>query len=373
MANDKHVKLLNEGVSVWNKWIHEHKKVKPDFSDSDFSGKDLTGVHLFDANLTRANFYETKLSCANLCKADCSGAEFSKTALYMANLTWSNFSDAKLSWANLGLSDFSRAKLINANLSGSFMLSTEFEHANLTRADLTAACMMSANFNNAILTGCRVYGTSSWDLKVNENTVQSDLVISRPDRAMVKVDDIEIAQFIYLLLNREKLRNVLENITSKAVLILGRFTVERKVILDALAGELRKNNLLPIIFDFKRSTSLDYTETIKILAGLSKFVIVDITKPKSSPQELAATIPDYQKPFVPILQEGEKKYAMFDDFKKYDWVLRPIIKYRTKEELLENFTGLILERALIKLNEIDVAKNKTFEEMSIEEMNKLKK
>jgi uncharacterized protein YjbI with pentapeptide repeats len=372
MANAEHLKLLNQGVKVWNKWIREHDDIVPDLSNADLSGKDLTRVWLFDANLTGANFYCTKLNGAFLSGADCSGADFSKADFTMADLFFSNFSNAKLSWAMLDLSNFSHAKLVHANLSGSFMLCTNFEGADLSHADLNAACMMGTNFNNAILNECQIYGTASWDLKVNEHTIQSGLIISRPDRATVKVDDIEVAQFIYLLLNRKKFRNMLESLTSKAVLILGRFTVERKAVLDAMAEELRKNNLLPVIFDFERCSNLDFTETIKILAGLSLFVIVDITKPKSSPQELTAVVPDYQKPFVPILQEGENKYSMFGDFKKYDWVLQPILKYPNKDILLENFKSLILDRALKKHQEILIKKNKTFEEMSIEEMIALK-
>ena len=64
-----------------------------------------------------------------------------------------------------------------------------------------------------------------------------------------------------------------------------------------MADKLRTCNLLPIIFDFERCTNRDFTETIKILAGLSLFVIVDPTKPKSAPQEVTATVPDYQIPF----------------------------------------------------------------------------
>jgi len=39
------------------------------------------------------------------------------------------------------------------------------------------------------------------------------------------------------------------------VLILGRFTDERKAVLDALRGELRKRNYLPILFGAKRTSS----------------------------------------------------------------------------------------------------------------------
>ena len=83
-----------------------------------------------------------------------------------------------------------------------------------------------------------------------------------------------------------------------------------------MAEELRRRNLLPIVFDFERSEARDFTETIKILAGMCLFVIADITNPKSAPLGLQATVPDYQIPFVPILQEGEGRLSMFDDLKK---------------------------------------------------------
>ncbi len=75
-------------------------------------------------------------------------------------------------------------------------------------------------------------------------------------------------------------------------MILGRFSAERKIILDNIRSKLRDCGYVPIMFDFEKATSRDFTETIKILAGLSKFVIVDITNPKSSPLELQAIVPD---------------------------------------------------------------------------------
>ena len=44
------------------------------------------------------------------------------------------------------------------------------------------------------------------------------------------------------MLHNQKIRDVIDTITSKAVLILGRFTDERKAVLDALRDELRKRN-----------------------------------------------------------------------------------------------------------------------------------
>jgi hypothetical protein len=56
----------------------------------------------------------------------------------------------------------------------------------------------------------------------------------------------------------------------------------------------------------------------------------------SAPLELQATVPDYMVPFAPILQKGEKPFAMFVDLKnKYDWVLKRVIIYQSVDRLIE--------------------------------------
>jgi hypothetical protein len=75
------------------------------------------------------------------------------------------------------------------------------------------------------------------------------------------------------------------------VLLLGRFTEGRMVVLECLQEKLRDLGYVPMVFNF------DKPET-------SKFVVVDITNPRSAPLELQATVPDYMVPFVPILEEG---------------------------------------------------------------------
>ena len=92
-------------------------------------------------------------------------------------------------------------------------------------------------------------------MKLSGGTRQHDLVITAPDEPEITVDDIRVAQFIYLMLNNQKIRRIIDTITSKAVLILGRFTDERKAVLDALREELRKRNYLPILFDFDKAVS----------------------------------------------------------------------------------------------------------------------
>jgi hypothetical protein len=70
-----------------------------------------------------------------------------------------------------------------------------------------------------------------------KDAIQANLAITPDGESKIHVDRLEIAQFIYLLLNNPKIRDVIDTITSKVVLILGRFTPERKAVLDAIRDQ----------------------------------------------------------------------------------------------------------------------------------------
>jgi hypothetical protein len=179
-----------------------------------------------------------------------------------------------------------------------------------------------------------VYGTSVWNVKTNQHTKQRNLIITARNEPEVSVDNIEVAQFVYLLLNNEKIRDVIDTITSKAVLILGRFTDERKAVLDALRDELRNRNLLPILFDFATPASRDVTETIKTLASLARFVIADVTDALEIRVELHNIVPDFTSlPIQLILLRGNAEFVSLSHLTKFPWVL-PIFEYDDEKHLL---------------------------------------
>jgi hypothetical protein len=117
---------------------------------------------------------------------------------------------------------------------------------------------------------------------------QSNLIIIPKNQPRISVDNLEVAQFVYLLLKNDRLRDVIKTVANKAVLILGRFSAERKEVLEAIANALRDRDFLPIIFYFEKPQERDFTETIMILAGLSRFVIADITNPKSGASRITS-------------------------------------------------------------------------------------
>ena len=366
MANDEHVALLKQGVAAWNAWRAENPDIRPDLSEADFTGADLIGANLIGADLVGAKLSEADLSEGRVVRADLSGANLSRAnlgeaRLSGANLNGTDLTEAKLVDANLSMAHLTHANLVRAvlarvllgsadltgvNLTGADLRAADLTSANLRRADLTGADLggvklssadlngadlsgaslqgaqlIETDFTGANLTGCRIYGVSAWGLKL-DGTKQQNLIITHSKEPTVTVDNIEVAQFIYLMLNNQKVRDVIDTITSKAVLILGRFTDERKAVLDALREELRKRNYLPILFDFEVPATRDITETISLLARMARFVVADITDAKSIPQELAVIVPDLPSvPVQPLLLEGSGEYSMFEHFKRYPWVL----------------------------------------------------
>jgi hypothetical protein len=300
MADEQQVAVLRRGVEAWNIWRYRNPDIQPNLS-----GADLYEADLSRANLTGAKLIEADLRFAHLYKADLSGAKLIEAILSGANLSW-------------------------ADVSG----------ANLSEANLQGALLVNTNFTSTDLTRCRIYGISAWDLKL-EGATQQGLVITPDGDPTITVDNLEIAQFIYLLLNNERIRQVIDTITSKVVLILGRFTDERKAVLDAVRDELRQRGYTPVLFDFDKPASKDLTGTIQTLANFARFVIADLTGPSNVPHELAMVVPSTPVAVQPILLEGQREYAMFVDLKaRYRWVLEPY-SYASPERLIANLSAVI--------------------------------
>jgi uncharacterized protein YjbI with pentapeptide repeats len=357
MANPEHLAKLKEGVEAWNTWKFANIGIIPDLSganlfeaylseadlrQADLSGADLSSANLGLTDLNRADLSGVTLNRADLRQANLSGAKLSGALLFLAILSWANLRGADLRGANLREAGLFRANLSGALLNGAELSFADLREADLRGANLTGAFLVETDLENADLTGCRIYGISVWNIKL-QNTTQKNLVITRDNKPAITVDNLELAQSIYLLLRYEKLRDVLNTVTQRGVLLLGRFSDGGLELLQAIADKLREFKYLPIIFDFYRPDSRDYPETVKTLVGLSRFVIVELSGP-SVPRELYATVPHFKIPFVPIMRKGRPHYFMFPDLLAYPWVLSPV-EFENTENLLDLIPAKIIEPA----------------------------
>jgi hypothetical protein len=215
--------------------------------------------------------------------------------------------------------------------------------------------LIKTDFRDATLTGSSVYGASVWDIKVDERTRQQNLIISDRDEPGITVDNIKVAQFIYLFLNNQEIREVIDTITSKAVLILGRFSDKRKPILDAVREELRKpeHNYLPIVFDFHPLTNQTTIETIKTLANMARFVIADLTDARSVLQELQVIVPGLPSVAVRLLlKKCEHQYGMLDYFRAYRSVVEDTYEYENVEDVIASIKEKVVVPAEAKVQEL---------------------
>jgi uncharacterized protein YjbI with pentapeptide repeats len=328
-------RAILHGANLSNAVLNNADLYGANLSFATLSGADFTSAHLF-----RADLYHVKASRACFAEANLRQADLGDGYYFQANFTKADLTRASLAGSELIRSQFGKAILVGASLDRAPIEQTDFMEANLSKASLIHTSLYDCQLN-----GARVYGVSAWDTDLVEVSQNALLVTPSEGDEPITVDDIELAQFIYLMLANSKLRRAIDIITSKAVLILGRFTPPRKLFLDALRDALRNEGYLAIVFDFEKPTSRDLTETIGLLAHLARFVVADLTDAKSLPQELQAIVPQLPSvPVIPLLEQGKKEYAMFEHFRRYPWVL-DIRHYSSAEQLKSSVRDWIVSPA----------------------------
>lgn len=335
MATESHIAKLMAGRAEWNKWRSEtndrpdlrnwnFEKLPgtsysgPELTGYDFSGADLHGVSARNSFFIDCNFDDCSLNFSDLC--------FS----YFRSCSFSN---VEMRVTKIGSAHFAKCSFEGSDLSYCSAEETSFKGSTIRRCSLEHCSLVKVDFSNAELDQVLVYAASAWDLDLT-GTRQRDLIVTSKGQGLISVDNLEIAQFIHLLVRNSRLRDVIDTITSKVVLILGRFTPDRKEALNEVRRALQSRNYVPVLFDFDGPASRDLTETIRTLAHLARFVVVDLTDPRSVPHELANIVPMLPSvPVLPILLEGHEAFAMFEHYTRFPWVL-PVVKY-TPENLTE--------------------------------------
>lgn len=335
----------------------------------------LTGANLAGANLAHANLDKSRLKWTNLTGANLTGSKLRFAKLVGADLTGANLSESRLansdltkadltnavlhrahlSSANLTRARLTRAVLTEANLTEANLTEANLTDANLTEANLTRAILVKTTVAGSSLSRAKVYGASVWDL-AGDPADEQDLVVTPSSDAAVTVDKLKVVQFIYLLLSNKEIRDVIETITTKTVLILGRFTPGRKLILDTLRTELRERyNYLPIVVDFDKPTNRSLTDTVRLLAGLSRFVIIDLSDAMSSNYELGVLtqLGLHRTPMAIIAEAGLPTMSMLPDVLALRPVLENLHEYTDLDHLSATLADAVVGPAEARWSELN--------------------
>lgn len=381
-------RLLERGADLWNQW----RRANPDefidlrrvslfgkpvslrgvnlsganlegatFGKVDLEGADLSasyalrtdfrGARMNRANLRGAYLVNTDFTLAHLARADLRAADLSSATLMMMDASGANLRRANLSHAVVLSSSFADAILAQVNLSDGTLRDSDLTNADLSNANLDGTSLVETNLQGANLNGCNVFGTSVWKSNLDGAT-QANLLITPDDEVAISVDNLRVAQFIYLILNNSEMRGVIDTLTSKVVLIIGCFTPERKFVLDAMRDKLRTLNYTPIMFDFTRPASRNFIETLSTLASMARFVIADVTDAKVVIQEIHTIVREFPSvPVQPLLLRGSEPTAVLLDFTDFSSFL-PIHQYASAASLLAELPDKVIAPAEARAAEI---------------------
>jgi hypothetical protein len=341
-GNREHREILFDAIErdpmLWNKWRRDHPRVVPDLRHVDLRGLELHEMDFRSARLFEANLSECRMWSAIFTEADLRHANLQKT---------------ELNYAHLEGAHLDYARLVQSNLTMVSAEGAHFRHADLSYADLGGARLCGAD-----LTEAHVSGVNAWNVEVDEYTRQTDMLIdvwvdplldlgdvdnSAIEQIAVRTDHIEAAQLLHLLSSRSKMRTVIQALTGRVVLLLGNFGRNRKSILLQVRVKLAELGYAPILFDFPRPDERDLIETVSLVAGMSRFVIADLTRPHSTPLEAMLIAPNVMIPFAPIIRYGETPFAMFGALQaKYDWILETW-SYRDAEHLMRTLKRNVID------------------------------
>jgi hypothetical protein len=351
--------LKERGVEGFNNWARENDRY----------GLDLRGIRLSNLDLHRINLKKARLDRARLLKVNFNEAILAGISMDNSKITDVNFENSEMIDACIQNSKINGGSMANANLYGAHLKKTKLIDTDMSYTNLNGADLKAATLDNI-----KVTGTSAWAVDIDSETKQSNLKIvpffypfqkvlyEGDDSIVITCNDIETAQLLYLLTRRnekdrsEKVRQVIDSVTDKIVLILGNFRRDRKLTLKKIRQKLSEMNYVPVIFDFSVPKNRDMVETVAILAGLSRFVIADFTSQSSIPLESMLIIPGYKVPFKPVVKKGYKIFAMFSDLRgKYDWVLDKW-EYKDNNDLLKGIKRNIIEPCERKCKEYNARK-----------------
>lgn len=278
--------------------------VAGNFDDAAFVDCSLAGHRLRRCSFERTNFKRCSLASAELGSVNLEGATFENCDLREANLR-----DARL------------------------------RGATFRGCDLTGAIWAEADIDGAVVERSEIYGMSLWGTR-GELADARALRLTKPGQeTALEIDGLHIGVFVVSLLDGNGVRELVDGLSSTLVLVLGRFSPEHKQTLNEIRSGLRSLGYSAIVFDTNAPRHRDTSETVSILAKLSRFVIADLTEPKSAPYELQQFVADGHTP-LQVVTRGEPPFSMLSDLEKYPWVL-PARQFDDGAELMAALPELV--------------------------------
>ena len=186
MADANHLKIIEQGPDVWNRWRNDNPGIEPDLARTDLSKLELSGVDFNETDLRKTILQNTTFRAATLVKADLRGSNLQRASFNLANLSEANLSEAILRESDFSEAILKRTYLIRADLVGAELFEADLERADFRWAFLIGADLRRANLFRADL---------RWAHLIESNLSEADLSEANLSEANLSKTDVRQAIF----------------------------------------------------------------------------------------------------------------------------------------------------------------------------------
>lgn len=298
---------------------------RADLRNAKLERADLRGAHLEEANLSLAQMPNADLSHASMHQIHLSGANLFEADMFHVDLTKADIRNANLRQAHLAGSCLEEADIHGANFDNAFLNRVNLRESNLSRvnlfqadvrdADLSGANLDMARFvqtdlRGANVTGCSVRGVTVDHVQL-EQAIESTLLLTEPGEPIIAVDSLEIAPFVWMLLENASVSRLIEQMKTRIILILGNFDEHHQNHLAMLKEAIREQHYVSLYIDIEtlaRETQehQKLKTTMRTLAYFSRIILVDITNGENLLTYLTELVSELTVPVQPLLEVSQE-------------------------------------------------------------------
>ena len=170
MANELHVRMLNDGMADWNLWRDRHPEIIPDLEEADLNCKNLSNYNLNFANLRSAKLDRCIISNSML-----KGVNFTNCNLTLSYLNGTNLSNCDFTNSILKYSNLSSSFISECVFTESLMVGIDFSASNIKKSNFEYASLNRAKFFSTKINSCKMTAAVIDDIHIDANTRFTDI------------------------------------------------------------------------------------------------------------------------------------------------------------------------------------------------------
>jgi|GEM_PF-5300156 len=314
--------------------------------DVTFDRTNLQYAHLHHVRFARSRFFGGSLQNSNLYKADFTDSELRGVQAGWLHATMSHFESVRVTDTHFNEVQFRSVGLAGGTFHGGTFTASLFHEVKMQQSmwrdvDLSRVMLFEVDCHDAVFEFCTIFGLGVCRM-IGTPRIQRHLNAGIGDSKLL-VDDLKLGSFLYEIDRDDAVPRLFELLASKLILILGRFLPETKARLDRLHSELRLRDYVPVLVDSELIGTFNATTLVNVVAMCARFVVVDVTNPKTVIAEVDAILKQRPVPVQPIVLVGEPEPVQFPMARRDGHrQLLPVFEYRDLDDLIEK-----LDRSVI--------------------------